>query len=129
MDMKRRKFVHLATVSTAIAVLPIGCYNSHDKEYIKSLAYPHSLSSIWPEETIAEIGKLYQKQHPQERSESDLVELLSESISTRKDSLAAKLEWRIKEDFNTGKIITVDGWIISATEGRQCALFSLINKN
>jgi hypothetical protein len=35
------------------------------------------------------------------------------------------LENKIKEEFSAYKTIIVSGWIISPTEARQCALFSL----
>jgi len=33
----------------------------------------------------------------------------------------------VKEDFEAGNITLVKGWVLSVTEARQCALFSLIN--
>ena len=47
-------------------------------------------------------------------------------MPAEKEPFTASLERRIKEDYETGNIVTIEGWILSATEGRQCALFSLI---
>jgi len=35
----------------------------------------------------------------------------------------------VKQDFGNGKIAVVDGWILSVTEARQCALYSLEENN
>jgi hypothetical protein len=40
-------------------------------------------------------------------------------------NLATTLDQQIKNDFITGNMVMVDGWILSVTEARQCALFSL----
>ena len=31
----------------------------------------------------------------------------------------------VHDDFDDGRTVVVDGWILSATEARQCALYSL----
>lgn len=124
--MERRKLIILAAVGAATVAIPSWYYSNSVPDYDPSLAQPLLLSSIWDSETIAEIGKRYQKQYPKENSERKLVKLLSESTPTDKDPITASIEWRTKEDYKTGNIVTIDGWILSETEGRQCALFSLI---
>jgi hypothetical protein len=32
----------------------------------------------------------------------------------------------VRRDFDTGRTVLVNGWVLSATEARQCALFSLL---
>jgi len=117
--------MYIAGASTAVIAIPTGYYYFGALEYDKSLALPQLLSNIWDAETIAEIGKSYLKQYPAENSERKLVSLLSESISTQKTSLTESIEWRIKEDYQAGNIRTIEGWVLSTTEGRQCALYSL----
>ena len=124
--MKRRKFIFIATASVTTVAITTWYYNYSGTEYDKSLTKPQLLSNIWDAETIAEIGQLYQKKYPNENSEQQLVKLLSESTSTENGTIAESIGLRIKEDYKTGKIVTVDGWILSTTEARQCALFSLI---
>jgi hypothetical protein len=31
----------------------------------------------------------------------------------------------VRDDFASGRTVVVDGWVLSAIEARQCALFSL----
>lgn len=122
--MERRNFIVLAAVGAAAVAAPIWYYNSID--YDKSLTKLLLLSNIWDIETIKEIGQLYQKKYPNENNETKLVKLLSESISTENGSTESSIAWRIKEDFKTNSIVTIDGWLLSVTEGRQCALYSLM---
>jgi len=30
------------------------------------------------------------------------------------------------EDFNTGQTVIINGWVLSRTEARQCALFAIL---
>jgi hypothetical protein len=69
---------------------------------------------------------------PVESKEDQLVDLLlidetGKSISRSSDlSTINSLEnQKIKHDFDTEKTIVVKGWVLSITEARQCALFSL----
>jgi hypothetical protein len=119
--MKRRDFILLAT--TGIAAVAVPYYYLSDVEYDRSLAEPQPLALIWDTETITKIGDNYRLQVPDEKSERTLVKLLSEDISP--DGEVSKLlEQKIKKDFETGNTVMVDGWILSVTEARQCALFS-----
>jgi len=43
------------------------------------------------------------------------------------EGAVSHLEESIKNDFETGNTVIVDGWILSRTEARQCALLSTIN--
>jgi hypothetical protein len=119
--MKRRDFILLAT--TGIAAVAIPYYYLRDVEYDGSLAEPKQLSMIWDTETITKIGDNYRLQVPDEKSERTLVKLLSEDISSDA-AIGKSMEQKIKKDFETGNTVMIDGWILSVTEARQCALFS-----
>jgi len=36
------------------------------------------------------------------------------------------MEERVRADFAAGRVVVVRGWILSVTEARECALFSLL---
>ncbi len=36
---------------------------------------------------------------------------------------------KVQADFDNGETVVVRGWVLSRTEARQCALFSLTNPN
>tara|TARA_R110000868_G_scaffold81472_2_gene230612 strand:- start:743 stop:1126 length:384 start_codon:yes stop_codon:yes gene_type:complete len=124
--MERRKFIFVAASGVTTMIIPLGFYSCSNPKYDSAFAKPILLSNIWDTQIIAEIGELYQKQYLQENTEQELVEILSEGISMEKNDISESITSRIEEDFKTGKIVILDGWILSETEGRQCALFSLI---
>jgi hypothetical protein len=35
------------------------------------------------------------------------------------------MEQQVRDDFAAGRTVLVEGWVLSVTEARQCALFSL----
>ncbi len=130
--MKRRSFIYLSVAGTlALGVPGIGCRQKNE-QLTKLLAQPKFLSHICDEKTLKEIGKAYKEQFPSEHKESKLTDLLmtddaGKPIAQTSDQAAidAKMEKKIKEDFEQGEIVVVKGWVLSATEARQCALFSL----
>jgi hypothetical protein len=104
-----------------------------DPELDKKLALPEILAQTYDEKTIREIGTAYGKEHPDEYNISDLEQLLKKdsdgnaiSSSLEASELNSILAKRVKNDFNTGQTIIIDGRILSLTESRQCALYTLI---
>jgi hypothetical protein len=39
--------------------------------------------------------------------------------------LIQQLDDAVREDYVAGKVLTINGWVLSLTEARQCALYSL----
>lgn len=124
--MERRQFILVALSGAAIVTIPMCFYGCSDTRYYGMLAKPILLSEIWDHQAIYRIGKRYQEQYPGEATKEKLVELLSIAMSKDKNDIPESITSRIKEDYKTGKIVILDGWILSVTEGRQCALSSLI---
>ena len=124
--MKRRNFILLGAAGFAAVSIPTAYYFLTDIEYDQALADPQLLSLIWDTETIKKIGNQYRLQMPSENSERPLVKSLKAAASEASLANSSNLEEVIKKDFETGDTIIVDGWILSRTEARQCALFSLI---
>jgi hypothetical protein len=67
-----------------------------------------------------------------ETKENQLVDLLltdtagkSAPESTDSTFLETLMEQKIHRDFEIGNTVNVKGWVLSATEARQCALFSI----
>src|SRR5579871_3646803 len=112
--MKRSTFI-LSTVAGIGAVSASAYYFFGDVEFDPALAKPQSLALIWDEETINNIGSQYRAKFPSEKSERSLVKLLNETPT----------EETITSDFKNGNIVIVDGWMLSTTEARQCALASV----
>lgn len=123
--MKRRNFILLSATAIGASYWYLNYYH---QDYHSSIVEPESLSYIWDTETIITIGKYYRKQHPVEDSERSLIKLLHADTNDDIIGIAA-LKKGIKNDFEIGNTVMIDGWILSVTEARQCALFSIIKPN
>ena len=127
--MKRRNFLLLAATGIAALAIPTAYYFRGNGIYDRLLAQPQFLSLIWDAGTINETGIKYKDQFPGETNVRTLVRQLSAETSGVDDALALTIAQNIKKDFVTGNTIMVDGWILSKTEARQCALFSTTHLN
>ena len=124
--MKRRTFLASSTVVLASLTLP-ACEYLTPLEYDPIIAEPRELSFIWDTENILKIGEMYLKQFPKEASERNLVNLILSNITLDKNALKNSTLQKIEQDYASGSIVMIDGWLLSVTEARQCALLSLIN--
>jgi len=90
---------------------------------------PQTLSRLQDENTLVAIGKAYGAAHPDEYSLRKLERKLAEnnlSSDTPPNKIFANLDKAIQADFDSGNIMILQGWVLSITEARQCALFSLM---
>ena len=62
-------------------------------------------------ESVREIGRRYREMAP--------AELL---VAWPRRARAAM----VRDDFAAGRTVVIDGWVLSVTEARQCALYSLL---
>lgn len=118
--MKRKNFILMASAGVAAIAVPtiyfkIGASNR------KNLELPLQLIHIWDVEMVKTIGLQYLAQFPSENNIETLIDLL---LQVGVKNIGAK----VKDDFLTDNIVVIDGWILSKTEARQCALFSLVPK-
>jgi hypothetical protein len=92
---------------------------------------PLVLAHFCDAKTIREIGDSYRAQVPAENRLEKLRELLLMDEEGRKcdapndDSISEMLNKKVNCEFKEGKIVVEDGWVLSKTEARQCALYSL----
>lgn len=131
--MKRRKFILMTAVVAAGIVVPV--YISHQKyaRLYKPLVFPESLSKLFDKLAIKSIGTAYLSKNSSEKDVNTLKQLLLKDRTGKvyeeneKGAVRDMLNKETKTDFETGKMVLVDGWLLSVTEARQCALFSLTN--
>lgn len=130
--MKRRNFIVLSVLTAATVSAPfVGC-NSSDPELDKKLALPQILSRFLDGKSIKDIGKAYGSQQPDDYSirtlEKQLAKSNGRSLSSKTPAkdLYSSLDESVQNDFKTGNTLLVNGWVLSATEAKQCALFSLM---
>jgi hypothetical protein len=124
--MQRRIFIHLSAYTALALTLPLVESCSPSQETIASR--PFLLSKLADKKTIAEAGSAYRKKFPKENDKITLSNLLiGAKASLDKSMIEKQLDDRVLEDFKTGKTVTVAGWMLSVTEARQCALYSILN--
>lgn len=125
--MKRRNFLLLASAGVVAFSIPSVKYFFYTvPKYDKKLIIPQSLSLIWDEESILATGAKYKKKLPDEGSERALVRAL---FADGENTSYATLEARTRADFSEGNTVIIDGWVLSKTEARQCALQHLLNQH
>ena len=133
--MQRRKFIQVSAVGTTVIVITgISCKGRHPAFY-NVLDKPVKLSGICDLNTIRNIGMNYRLQTPAESEADKLAELLSmdsagNKISSSTDDLFIQnlINQKIKNDFETDNTVIVNGWVLTVTEARQCALLYAINQ-
>ena len=79
---------------------------------------------------MMETGRAYILQNPDEGEIGDLEKLLMENTPIQASTGSADVQLyfgkKTKEDFDNDQTVVVDGWVLSKTEARQCALYSLV---
>jgi hypothetical protein len=130
--MKRRNFIVLSVLTAATVSSPFTSCNTTDPELDKTLAVPQTLSLLLDAKSIKDIGKSYGKAYPDSYSKRTLEKQLKEnngntfSSKTSAKDLYSIIGKNIQKDFQTGNTLVLNGWILSATEAWQCAMFSLM---
>jgi hypothetical protein len=126
-DMQRRIFMGISALGAVAIGFPYlySCNSRRDEE---SPWWPFFLSRILDQQSIIETGRAYFKKEPAEQDRKKLEELLlmnSKTNSPEPDQLRQLFDNSVREDFENGRMIILKGWVLSITEARQCALFSL----
>lgn len=126
LTMKRRKFIIGAVSVTAVSISGAYLFLNRDIVYDPLIAEPQSLSLIWDTETVIAVGNQYRVQYVDENSEQALAKKLVRDQSDSGEQMIKNLNQKIKEDFEKDNTLLIDGWILSKTEARQCALLSTL---
>ena len=128
--MKRKIFIASAAVITV--GLPVVYYlKKYKRKNNNPLFTPDLLSNFCDEKAIRQIGLEYRMQAPLEDGKQKLTDLLLTDNNEKKMNISDKIliskliDYKIHEDFFRFNITIINGWVISLTEARQCALFSL----
>lgn len=77
-------------------------------------------------ERVCQLGVHYRASRPSENSGGALRAALSAGHGPHSPLIkSGSLDDRVRDDFAIGRTVVVDGWVLSLTEARQAALFSL----
>ena len=121
----------MITACAAVLAVPVLNYSwsyLHEPPFF----YPAELGRICDENSIRKIGIKYRNLVPQENLKQKLSDLIMDGISGEKIKTSDKssvhkfLEEKVHGDFSEYKTFVTDGWVISITEARQCALYSFL---
>jgi len=130
--MKRRKFLWIGSaVVLAVASVPAYRYYKKKSKFYNPLVTPNDLSRFCDEGIIRDIGLSYRNMTPVENEKKKLTDLLlagdDGKLTGESDNEAVfeLIEKKVRKDFKEDKLQVIKGWVISTTEARQCALFSL----
>jgi hypothetical protein len=120
----RRTFLRSAAALVVIALTPFrGLYASNS---LKPRPIPPPFLALFKDsDAPAKIGQHYLSVFPQEADPEWLRSRVLPCDACSLDELRDHLQGAIRSDFRTRRIARINGWVISRTEGRLCALFHI----
>ncbi len=122
--LRRRRFLTLASLGAMGVMWPT---TTEAAIPVRMLAAPGLLAVLGSERAVQQLGECYRRLVPAENDATVLVQaILAPSPSILSSNLTAGLAEQVRDDFTHRRTVTVDGWILSLTEARQCALYSLV---
>lgn len=131
--LKRRTFI--ITGIAAVSGAAIGSFyllrGNETKWKKQPLIYPLVLSNFLNEASLRSVGKSYLSAHPEDNSGIKLSNEITKDISSYSSKpgdeteMAQAIEKQVEMEFKSGRLLNLQGWVMSETEARQCALLSL----
>jgi hypothetical protein len=122
----RRRFLQLIA-GVAAVTLTTACDAGPSSES-GALARPELLHALGAER-VRDLGRRYREMTASERDAASLEDAIRRSLplgARLSANTSAHVARLVHDDFEAGRTVVVSGWILSATEARQCALFSLL---
>ena len=126
MILDRRRFLQLTAAGMAASLTSSACVRDASED-ARAVARPELLDMLGAER-VREIGARYRAAVPSENNAAALRAAISDAgrQGFRLPWVKrASIEQQVRDDFAGGRTVLVNGWVLSATEARQCALFSL----
>jgi hypothetical protein len=121
--LDRRRFLQLSALGILTALADSACGVLGDRD--AALNRPELLTMLGPDR-VRQLGAHYRASTPDENTDAALRTALSGANGQSKPSLTTEaLDKQIRNDFAADRTVVVDGWVLSLTEARQAALFSL----
>lgn len=126
MKLDRRRFLQLTAAGIVVSVTSSACAGDSDDD-ARPVELPQLLGMLGGER-VRELGAHYRAAVPNENSAAALRAAISDAGRRRLRlpwMRRPSMEQQVQDDFAAGRTVLVQGWVLSATEARQCALFSL----
>jgi hypothetical protein len=131
--MNRRSFVVLSGLFLLGILIPFIQWIKSKAGKKGTLSQPKLLSLLCNYSTIIMLGNEYLKLKPREHGRDDLVNQIvnmpnvSQQDVQNSTEVEIQIEKQIRGDFESNRVIVLKGWVLSVTEARQCALFSILS--
>ena len=119
--LDRRQFLSAAAAGAALTLVRTVAAERDTTLDAPDLAHPELLVALGPQ-TVREIGKAYRRLVPDEPDWPTL----QAALRSRLRAASVSGEDPVRADFAAGRVIVIRDWMLSLTEARQCALFSLL---
>ena len=123
--MKRRRFLGLVLLSVFLAAVAGWLFQKRKRKDIASWWEPETLGRICSKEKLMELGERYQQLSGENELDS-LARLLFDNFTGEEQEKRTYLEGVIVDDYRVDRTVLIDGWYLSLTEARQCAVYSLM---
>ena len=117
--LDRRRFLALG------AIVAAGLATACDGGDSRAFGQPELLISLGPD-AVRQLGKRYRESVPRESDVPRLEAVIrgSRPWTARIGVTHPPIADQVRDDFDAGRTVVVDGWLLSVTEARQCALYS-----
>ena len=116
-QIKRRVFLKVSVAGSALAFSGASLLAARSL----SVKPPEGLQELFGDESrIRMLGETYLSDNAKER---EIAVLQNLTVSVNNPALTSAA---IRRDFELANVVTVDGWVLSRTEARHCALFSIL---
>jgi hypothetical protein len=124
MTLDRRRFLQLSALGVVAAIADSACAPT-DARVDGAADHPQLVAMLGPDR-VRQLGAHYRASTPTENSTEALRAALARGHSRGIPLFKpGSFDKQIRDDFAAGRTVVVDGWVLSVTEARQAALYSL----
>jgi hypothetical protein len=131
--MRRRDFARIAATAIPGMAMAFQACKRHGGTLEESLASPESLSLFLDRTELRAVGMAYRNAVPAENDRKKLTDLILRdgnlsplSANSPLPAVRDAINGQVDRDFATGRTVVMKGWVLAATEARQCALHTLL---
>lgn len=88
-----------------------------------SLGADAAAAPVWRSDSAAILGSALRRAALVEREPAALTAVLTQELGTSPETATqAALTAKVRHDYQAGRLVVLDGWALSLTEARLCAL-------
>lgn len=123
--MNRRKFITGGLAGLACLAATFALWRWRFPRGYRRAAVPETLARFVDIRMIVKIGDSYRQTNRLE-FDAKTLERLIDGDGDDASGGRGSIEDRIRDDFRQNQVLQLHGWLLSRTEARQCALFSVL---